>query len=243
MPKKENSLVQLNEFLQSLPKHFQVLETPVDVDVQLAYYQQARTQEKPGTPPDGKQLEQYEETLRSGQTDTEEKKRLLITLASVGTPEAYRIIERYAAKPDEGLEAWSIMALHESKMVLESSLLDENQVYISTGLGGKDDMLRYFAVILHKQAPLEDFQKKVLDGEVRDAVNAAEGVTERIAHYGGFSTVQLLIPVRNDLTHVLISAIQESNAYGDFLETDMLITNMKILSNKEIMQLIAQKNG
>lgn len=242
MAKKAHTTIQLNDFLQSLPEHFQVLETPVDVETQLAYYQRSRMIEKPAPHPDKETLETMERQLAEG-SDPEEKKQLMVRLASLDMPEAYRILERYAARPDAALKDWSIMALHESKMVLESALLDENQVYISTGLGGRGDMLRYFAVILHKRGALEPFQAKVLEGEIRDAVAQAEGETERIGHSTAFSTVQLLVPVRNDLTRILIHAIQESNAYGDFLETDMLITNMKILSEEEILQLVARKRG
>lgn len=242
MAKKANTPLQLNDFLQSLPEHFQVLETPVDVKTQLAYYQRSRAINKPAPHPTKEALAEMERQLAES-SHPEEKKQIMVRLAALDMPEAYRILERYAAHPDEALRDWSIMALHESKMVLESALLDENQVYISTGLGGRNDMLRYFAVILHKHGALEPFQAKVLEGEILDAVSHAEGETEHIAHSEAFSTVQLLVPVRNDLTHILMHAIQESNAYGSFLETDLLITNMKILDEKEILQLIARKRG
>ncbi len=40
-----------------------------------------------------------------------------------------------------------MLAFQENKMLLESSLLDENQILISTGLGGKGMKLRYFTVM------------------------------------------------------------------------------------------------
>jgi hypothetical protein len=49
------------------------------------------------------------------------------------------------------LKDWAALSLQESRMTLESSLLDENQVIISTGLGGKAKKLRYFAVIAAKR--------------------------------------------------------------------------------------------
>lgn len=239
MPKKNNAMLKLNSFLRSLPESFQVLETPVDIETQMDYYQQVKKIGKNTDP--STVLARQDELFDTG-TPIDQKKSLLVELAAIESPEAYRIIERYAQQPDISLKAWSTMALQESRMVLESSLLDEGQVYISTGLGGKDSNLRYFVVLLHKNGTLLPFQKKLLTNEIKDAIQQIQGETESVKHYEQFTAILMLAPLQTDLQQVLMHVIEESNQYGHFLDQDFLITNMKEMSEKEIMQIIAEKH-
>ncbi len=64
--------------------------------------------------------------------------------------ECYRAIESFIEEAEEALGFLGILALNESRMLLESKILDENQVFISTGLGGKDEKLRYFVVLMSR---------------------------------------------------------------------------------------------
>ena len=62
--------------------------------------------------------------------------------------ECYRAIESFLEIAEEILHDWAVLALNESRMLLESKFLDESQVFISTGLGGKEEKFRYFVVLM-----------------------------------------------------------------------------------------------
>jgi hypothetical protein len=44
-----------------------------------------------------------------------------------------------------------------------------------------------------------------------------------------FSSAQVLLPVTSDIKQVFSNVVEECNQYGDFLEEDMIITNVKII--------------
>ncbi len=78
------------------------------------------------------------------------KKEILARLATIEKVECYRVIEAFLEIAEEDLHDWALLALNESRMLLESKILDENQVFISTGLGGKEEKLRYFVALMSR---------------------------------------------------------------------------------------------
>jgi len=79
----------------------------------------------------------------SGQAPLEMKKKALTLLAHLGTITAFRLIEMYHKKPDKELKQWSALALQECKMFLEDSLTNEMTGFISSGLGGLYNKMRF----------------------------------------------------------------------------------------------------
>ena len=161
-------------------------------------------------------------------------------LASQEKVEAFRTIEKYAQKPDPELREWSILALQESRMVIQSSLMDEQQVYISTGLGGKGQNLRYFAVFISKEniSEYSAVQCKLIQDELAYALNHCNGVLEEIRFEKELAIAILLLPVKSDIQGVFSSVINECNQYGDFIRQDIIITNVKRMSVDEIRNFI-----
>ncbi len=135
----------IQELLRSGSKTISILESQVDMEIQLAYFQYSRklkdTQDQEIALKDIALLSDNEVAI-------EQKKDILSRLAKIDNPEAYRAIEKYRENSDQELLQWSILALQESRMVLETSLLGTTPVFISTGLGGQGDKLRYFVVMV-----------------------------------------------------------------------------------------------
>jgi hypothetical protein len=174
----------------------------------------------------------------------DEKKNLLVLLASQEKVEAFRTIEKYAKNPDPELRAWSILAMQESRMVIQSSLMDEQQVYISTGLGGRGQKLRYFVVLIGRNDK-EDYspvQRKLVKNELEFAVNKNDGELEEMTFRKNLAIAVMLLPVKSDIQRVFSSVINECNQYGDFIRQDIIITNVKRLSISEITQFVNRKH-
>ena len=125
----------------------------------------------------------YEEVLTESDrlfdehTPIESKKRILILLAHLGTPESCRTIEKYLKISKGNLRDWALfrpgeypapwgegfsplwlliprclrrgssLSLKECRMFLANVLLHEEGGFISTGLGGKDGKLRYYFIV------------------------------------------------------------------------------------------------
>ncbi len=98
------------------------------------------------------------------------------------------------------LKQWAILALQENRMLLQSSLLDEQQVFISTGLEGKDKnyvILLYLLIGIERN--LSDTQRKLLKNELIFELKKNEGEFEMIDFMEGFSTALVMLPLQADL--------------------------------------------
>ena len=175
--------------------------------------------------------------------NNEEKKDILIHLAINQNVEAYRAIEEFAKIEESQLKDWATIALQESRMLIESDLLDESQVFISTGLGGKGLNLRYFVVLLSTgENGFSDSQKKIIKSEFEYAINNNEGEIEKIDFPENYATFVSLLPISSDIQSIFKSALEECNQLGNFLQANFLVTNVKVFSNDEIKKFLEEKN-
>ncbi len=234
---EENIYKKIQEAISSLPKNFSILEEQVDVELQMEYFNYSRDL-KAEFPVEF--ILQHQSDLFDASVSVDEKKNLLVLLASQEKVEAFRTIEKYVQNPDPELREWSILALQESRMVIQSSLMDEQQVYISTGLGGKGQNLRYFTVFISKEniSEYSAVQRKLIQDELAYALGHCNGVLEEIRFEKELAIAVLLLPVKSDIQGVFSSVINECNQYGDFIRQDIIITNVKRMSVAEIRSFV-----
>jgi len=239
--KEENIYTRIQDAISSLPENFSILEEQVDVELQMEYFNYGRDM-KAGF--SGEMILEHKDDLFSADVSVDEKKNLLVLLASQEKVEAFRAIEKYVQNPDPELRKWSVLALQESRMVIQSSLMDEQQVYISTGLGGQGQKLRYFVVLIGRENILNytSVQTELIRTELDFALNNHDGKLEEINFYKNLAIAVLLLPVKSDIQFVFLSVINECNQYGDFVREDIIITNVKRMSVDEIEAFINSGN-
>jgi len=198
----------IQKALEDLPENYSILEEQIDVDVQLKYFdyvKQKRQQEK------STDFFETREDLFDPEVTDEKKKEILASIAVLDDVKAYRTIEAFVDKAEGELRQWAVLAFQESRMLLQSSLLDEQQIFISTGLGGKGKKLH--------------------------------GVFESMDFMEGFSSSLVMLPLSADIKTVFQNVIDECNQYGGFMQDDLIVTNVKVLSRGEIMEMVRQKNN
>jgi hypothetical protein len=233
---QENIYDKIQEMLGSLQGNYNILEEQIDIDVQVEYFESSKEIKKTFNSKDA--LETKNDLFIS-EKSIEEKKLLLSRLASIDNVEAYRVLEKYRENPDPELKDWATLAMLESRMLLESSFLDENQVFISTGMGGKGNKLRYFVVFLAKpEKILTEFCQKIMRSEMEYAFKNYGAEIEEINFSESFATVKTVIPINIQLNEIFEDAVSECNQFGDFLEMNFIVTNVKELSFQEIEQVI-----
>ena len=237
----ENIYRKVQEFLGGLSDNFTLMEEPVDVVVQMNYFETSgRTRI---TEVNEKDLLARRDELFDPGLSVEDKKILLVQMAGIPNPEIYRVLESYAKNPDDKLIEWSKLALQENRLLLESHLLDSRQVYISTGLGGKGNKLRYFVVLINKNsADLQPFQQKVVQDEMAYALQRHNSELEKLNFMHHYTTMRVVVPISSDLTKVFREGIEECNQFGDFLSSDFIVTNMKELSEEEILEALSENH-
>jgi hypothetical protein len=231
----------IQEALKNIPENFNILEEQIDVQLQMTYFEFSR---KLREEEDLSALIGNKDSIFDPVVSEKSKKKILVALASSAEVEAFRTIERFLKNPDPGLKDWAILALQESRMLLQSSLLDEQQVFISTGLGGKGRSLRYFVVFLNKEGiGLTKMQKKLLQDELRYVIEKNEGELEEFEVMHDFTTAMVILPLKALLKDIFRGIIDECNQYGDFLDEDMVITNVKRLNTVEIVEILEQQRN
>lgn len=177
------------------------------------------------------------EALFDPEYEPEFKKRLLLSLAGLDKVEAYRAIEKYSMAPDAYLQNWSVIALEESKMNLQKALSDVDQIFISTGLGGKEDKLRFFVVFFSKNdLEFTDFQFECACKELKYSFEKYQAELETVDRHADYFSIKVLFPYKLNLKDVLNEALLEINQYGDFIRMNILITNIKEFNANEIQQ-------
>jgi len=164
---------------------------------------------------------------------------LLCQLASIDDVSAFRTIEKYVSNAEASLNEWAKLAFQESKMLLQSSLLDEAPLFISTGLGGRGTKLRYFVVVPSKNyKPFTTIQERIIQSELDFTFKRHGAEIENIEFFGYFVTITGLIPLKTGLKDFFAEIIQNCNNLGNFLSYSFLVTNVKKLSLGEIEDAI-----
>lgn len=229
----------LQKALENLPENYSILEERIEIEIQTKYFEFAKGIRK--SEDSGKYYEKRDD-LFSEDIDAGKKKEILVAISNLDDVKAYRTIEKFVKESEGELNQWAILALQESRMLLQSSLLDEEQIFISTGLGGKGKMLRYYVVFINgnKETLLTERQQKLVKDELVSEVKANEGEFESMDFMEGFSTSLVMLPLQADIKKVFQNVVDECNQYGNFLDEDMIITNVKVMSRSEIIQLLYQ---
>lgn len=242
--KLEKKWENISELLSQVGSNLNILEEEVDIKVQKEYFNLAKMLSTNASKYQilcTQYLEQindlYDETL-----PLDKKKEMLVILATLDDVSVYRAIESFS-KSDGPLQKWAIIALQQSRMLIQSGLLDDPGIFISTGLGGQGSLLRYFCVFLHRtDEKLEDFQQRIVRDEIETALSPLKGIIEQIDFFESYSTSILLLPLNTDLKKTFETIITECNLYGNFLHENMIITNVKKLSEQEILTILHKKD-
>lgn len=229
----------IGDFFSSARENLKILEDEVDLNVQKEYFNLLK--ELSATPQKCKQLSaQYMEKINNlfdDSVDPETRKKMLVVLANINDVSVYRAIESLS-KTDTPLKKWAVVALQQSRMTIESALIDDPGIFISTGLGGQNGLLRYFCVFFYNgQKTLEKFQQQIVYEETSAKLKQWSGTIEQNTFSEHYCTFLLLLPIHADLHSLFQEIIDECNLYGNFLHENMLVTNIKKLSEEEIEQI------
>lgn len=244
MKKEDDVFRQFRESFERMEGHFHILEQRIPVELQMEYFnysEQVRKDPESEIPLTENESETAYTLLKQEDIPLEEKKHLLTTLAISKQVKAHRLLSEYAKDPDPAIANWAYMALMESRISLESEFSDEKQIYISTGLGGKNEKLRFYVLFLAREKiPFQEFQKQVIEREFSYLLPHEGCEVERLNIDNQYAEMVFLVPIRADIKSILDKIITECNQYGNFLSSMYTITNVKELSQQEIAEVLTK---
>lgn len=239
MQENEHTHNSLKEIMDFIPDNFSILEEKIDLEVQKDFFNALKDLIiNPDDKIDGLIL-----SLKNTDLPVEDRKIALLKLASIDSVEAYRAIEKLYMQPDSEFKDWTALALQQSKLIIQSSLLGEQIVFISTGLGGKNGKLRYYLIFPYSNSSitLSDFQLKILKEELEFILSKNEGEIEEADFTSRFASFMIILPLKAPITDIVKTIVDECNQYGSFLSEDVLITNMKKFNEEDIIGIIEKR--
>jgi len=237
MRNDRNALKDLKYSLESLKGNLHVLETTVPVEKQMEYFRFAEAVR--GSLLDERLLNEQINILTLPESSPAEIKYALAYLATSGNVKAYRAIETYN---EQHSDDWTAMSLMQAKITLESEFSDEKQVFISTGLGGKGNQLRFYAFFKsNARRKFSEYQKQLIEKEISFSIQKHQGTLEKIHIADNYFTLLFLICIQTDIKTMLEEAIAECNQYGNFINNGFIITNVKAFSEEEIQNELMRR--
>lgn len=241
MKNNDDIFREFQQSLEGIKGHFHVLETSVPVERQVEYFHFSEEVKKSFNE---KSIESQIVVLNALNTTPSEKKYAMTYLAISGDVKAYRALEAYSqhieAEPesvDVEIKDWTKMSLLQAKITLESEFSDEKQVFISTGLGGKGDNLRFYSLFKSNNlVPFSSYQKELIEKEIPFFIREYSGEVEELIISENYFTVVFLISIKVNIKNMLEDALNECNQYGDFISRSFIITNVKKYTDDEIQK-------
>ena len=232
----ENTFNNIEEVLNQIPDNYKIMEEIIDLEIQKDYFELTRGLV---IDPEADQLNALIAQINNPDVPVDDLKVVLVKLGLIDEVEAFRAIEKYYQAPHPQLKEWALLSLQQSRMVLQSSLMGEQQVFISTGLGGKDNKLRYYLIFpYNEKSTLNAMQKEALSSELSFFLNRNSGEMEEIEFQEHFATTMVLLPIWTNIPELVKEILAECNQLGNFLSDDVLITNMKRFSHSEILEIL-----
>jgi hypothetical protein len=229
---------QIQNFLESIPNDFNILDKGISQSVQKEYIDLSK---KIIQRDNSKTILKRSQNLFKQQSGIQLKKRILIESAHLGTVESYRIIEKILKQEDKKLEAWAVLALRECRMFLESDLLEVKKGFISTGLGGKDNRIRYcFVVRSHASIPFRKRQQDIIQDQFKRICAELNAVLENISFQKNYLNASVLVSMDMAAGDVIERGIENCNKEEPCLKFYYYVTNVSPPTEKDIKEYLEE---
>jgi hypothetical protein len=227
----------IRKFLKSIPDHFDILKEGIDMKTHKEYLDYSHSFDHGELTE--KQTINLGNMLCDARSTIDSKKKIVTLLAHLGTISAFRQIEKYYNQPENDIKNWTALALQECRMFLESSLMDESAGFISTGLGGTNDKLRYYFLVL----PLTDkqftsIQHRLIKDEFLIIAKELKCIVETVDNSDTYVGLTVLVPMNVAIGVFIEKGIQKCNELGEFVFEFYYVTNQDIPDNIEITEII-----
>ena len=223
--------------------NFILIDEPIDLSTQEEYFSFSEAIDFDNV--DYKNVLKGSNKLFYKNTPIESKKKILILLAHLGTPESCKILEKYLKNPEANLRNWALLSLKECRMLLENVLLEEEGGFISTGLGGKNNKLRYYFIVSSKDGlPFSETHKNTLKRGFETISHKYRSQIEEINFEATYAMIGILIPMDIAVGEIIEEGISECNKISEFLFLDYYVTNVGRPTHKEILNYLEEiKHG
>ena len=134
-----------------------------------------------------------------------------------------------------------ILSLKECRMFVESVFLNEGGGFISTGLGGKGNKLRYYFIVSKRSGrPLTETEKETAQEAIEASSAEYEAELEEFTIESNYVMVRILVPMDVAVGRVIEEGIDRCNRKREVLSRDYYVTNVKKPAQEEILEYLKE---
>lgn len=229
---------QRRTFLFEHPEELEILEQGIDFQTQIDYVECSHSFGR-GELADEETIH-LAHMLYSDQLPLEGKKKALTLLAHVGTITAFRELEKYCTNPDKELKQWAALAMQECKMFPGNTFTEEITGFISGGLGGHTNRMRFYFLVLPLEGRLfTPRQKEVIRDECTLVANNLRSQVESFDFSDTYVAFTALLPMDIAIAEFIEAGIRNCNELGEFVLDSYYVANIGIPNEAEIEKIIS----
>jgi hypothetical protein len=226
------------DFFQKYPNKIKVVDVEVDVKTQMEYFTYLSEvlqnfNDKSYTDAIGEQSFDANATL-------DDRKRMLTLLSCSERVEVLRALEHYAKSCPDELKDFVAMCVYQCRTSIESELLDERHALVVSGMGGKENKVRYFAALATLSGETWSATKQHLLREELALASKEYGAEVELLEFSGkYAKMLLLTPITQSPATIVRDAKNASNALGAFISRQEVITNVSQLSDEKLDEIFS----
>ncbi|MGL4908442.1 MAG: hypothetical protein ACRCZB_01920 [Bacteroidales bacterium] len=222
----------LQQILESSLLRLRVINLNIELAEQLDFLEQTQHIRKPLTE---NYFTRRWEDLRGENTPLETKKKLLVEFSSMESVKVMRALEEFAANCPQELSGFAQMAVYQNKLLLEASILEEHQVLLASGLGGENDKLRLFIVLVARShTRFSSIQQEIIRKELDYNLTECNIKLEKISFEAAYAKSFCLVPLNIDLRACIESCIVSCNELGNFIDERIIATSEREFTTEEL---------
>ncbi|MDR0711054.1 MAG: hypothetical protein LBF67_01745 [Prevotellaceae bacterium] len=223
----------LMDFFQRYPHKIKVIDLKLDITTQMEYFSLLSEVSRKYDD------EKFGDDIRTKAFDPgvplDERKHILVWLSCCEDVEILRDLEQYEKDCPEEIKELVSMCVYQCRTGIESSLLGEHHAVVVSGMGGKDNKIRYFAALSTVSGqPWSQTEQHLLREELMLTSRENDAVIELLEFSGRYAKIQLLTPIMLSPVAIVRSAKDASNELGEFISQQEVITNISRLSDEKL---------
>lgn len=199
----------IQKFLASIPDEFRIIEGQINREDMMEFHQMSQQLRK-------------KPIANEGDTNYSDKEKLVI-LAKTGDVSSYRKIEAFIQSGEQPeLNGFAQVALKFARVKLESQLSDEPIGFISSGLGGKGNKLRYYFAITSAEK-INPKREQHITEELQLICKKTDSELESIENFGKYVLVKILVSMEHAIGLVIEALIEKC----EFADEGYFCTNVE----------------
>lgn len=227
----------LQKILNSIPEKFRIIENEINFNIQQEYIELSKKIESKHF--EEVNILELKTNLFNSKAKTDLTKETIVQLGNIGTIESIKILQEYFEISIDEIKPFITLAIQENIMFLENEFDDEPIGMISSGLGGKNNKLRYYFVIISQtEESFTEHQKRLIEIEYETTCKNYNTEIEKIEFKLDYAEIIILMPLNVALDTIVMEGMKKCNEYGNFIVEFYYTTNVEIPTIEELREII-----